>query len=95
MLLWVIVPSLALLIISPGQEMFIYRLVYLIPFQILAAIGLNSIFNKLKDVERKFKLSATYSYVLRILLFTLIVLLLLNYSLRSVDEAIIYINPTP
>jgi hypothetical protein len=95
MLLWIIIPSLALLAVSPGQEMFFYRLVYLIPFQILAAIGLHSIFNRLKDVERKFKLSATHSYVLRILFFTLVVLFLLNYSLRSVDEAMIYSNPTP
>lgn len=90
----VIIPSLTLLIISPGQ-VFLYRLIYLIPFQILAAIGLHSVFNWLKEVERKFKLKATHSSTFRILLFTLIVLFLLNYSLRSVDETMIYGNPTP
>jgi len=95
MLLWVIIPSLALLAISSGQELFFYRLIYLIPLQILATIGLHSIFSWLKDVERKFKLNATYSCTLRMLLFTLVVLFLLNYSLRSVDEAMIYSNSTP
>jgi hypothetical protein len=95
MLLWIIIPSLALLALSSGQELFFYRLVYLIPLQILAAMGLYSIFNRLKDAERKFRLNLTYSYTLRILLFTLIILFLLNYSLRSVDEAIIFSNPAP
>jgi hypothetical protein len=93
MLLWVIIPSVALVAIPAGQETLYYRLIYLIPLQILAAIGLYSILNKLKDMERKSKLSVTHSYILRTLLFTLVVLFLLNYSLRSVDEAIIY--PTP
>jgi hypothetical protein len=94
-LLWVIVPSLALFAISSGQELFFYRLIYLIPFQILAALGLRSIFNRLKYVEHKFKLNATHFYMLRILLFTLVLLFLLNYSLRSVDEAMIYSTSAP
>jgi len=95
LLLWVIVPSLALLAIPPGQESLYYRVIYLIPFQILAAIGLCWILNKLKDIEHKFKLNRTYSYILRASLFTLVVLFLLNYALRSVDEAVIYSNLTP
>jgi len=89
MLLWVIIPSLSLLVIPLGQEVLFWRLIYLIPTQILAAMGLHTIFNIIKDAETKSKLSPTHSYVLRILLFTLVVLLLLNYSLRSVDEAMI------
>jgi hypothetical protein len=88
-LLWVIIPSLALFAMSPAQEVLYYRLVYIIPIQILAAIGLRTIFNRIEDAERKLKLNPTHSYILRILLFTLVVLLLLNYSLRSVDEAMI------
>lgn len=89
-LLWVIIPSLALFAIPSGQELLYYRLVYLVPFQILAAVGLYWMLDKLKDMEHRHKLSVKYSYVLRVLLFTLVVLFLLNYALRSVDEAMIY-----
>jgi hypothetical protein len=88
MLLWVAVPSLVLLTISPAQDAFYYRLVYLVPFQILAALGLQSILNKLKDTEQKFKLNSAYSRLLNLLLVSLVMLFLLNYSLRSVDEAL-------
>jgi hypothetical protein len=90
LLLWVLIPSLALLSVPSGQEILYYRIVYLMPFQILAALGLNFTFNNIKEIEYKFKLSPTYSQALRILLFTLVVLFLLNYSLRSVDEATVY-----
>ena len=88
MQLWVVIPSLALLAVSPGQDFLYYRLIYLIPLQILAAAGLCWILNKLQDTERKGKLNATSFYILKILLITLVVLLLLNNSLRSVDEAV-------
>jgi hypothetical protein len=91
MLLWIAVLSLPLLVFAPGQNMLVfYRLVYLIPLQILAAIGLQLILNRLKDAERKFKLNPRCCCMLRVLLFTLVVLFLLNYSLRSVDEVQIY-----
>lgn len=96
MLLWVAVPSLVLLTISPAQDELYYRLVYLIPFQILAALGLQSILNKLRDIEQKFKLNPAYSRLLNVLLVSLIMLFLLNYSLRSVDEALPRtLNPQP
>jgi hypothetical protein len=90
MLLWVAVPSIPLLFFSAGQVLFVYRLAYLIPLQILAAMGLQSILNRLKSAEHKHKLNKSHSCMLRMLLFTLIVLLFLNYALRSVDEAVIY-----
>lgn len=91
MLLWIAVLSLPLLVFAPGQNMLVfYRLVYLVPVQILAAIGLQLILNRLKDAERKLKLSTRHSYILRMLLFTVVVLFLLNYSLRSVDEVQIF-----
>jgi hypothetical protein len=89
MLLWVAVPSIPLLFISAGQVMLVYRLVYLVPLQILAAVGLQSILDRLKDAEHKHRLDRRYSYVLRMLLFGLVVLFFLNYALRSVDEAVI------
>jgi hypothetical protein len=95
MLLWVAVLSLPLLVFAPGQNMLVfYRLVYLVPMQILAAIGLQLILNRIKDAERKLKLNTRHAYILRMLLFTLVMLFLLNYSLRSVDEVQIF-NPAP
>lgn len=81
MLLWVMIPSLALL---PVSEPFYFRLIYLIPLQIQAAAGLYLIFNKLKDTKGNFKTAKAF-HILRISIITLILLFLLNYSLRMVD----------
>ncbi|NWG09039.1 MAG: hypothetical protein HXX80_01785 [Nitrososphaerales archaeon] len=94
MLLWVMIPSLALFFVSPESEALYYRLVYLIPFQILAAMGLKWILDKVKDMEIKFKIDRTYSHIIIVLMIVLTMLLLFNYSLRSVDEAMIYM-PEP
>ena len=48
-LLWVAVPSLALFVVSPSTFYF-YRLVYLVPFQVLAAAGLYWIVGRLENV---------------------------------------------
>jgi hypothetical protein len=91
MLLFIMLPSLALLAISPESEELYYRFVYLIPFQILAAMGFQWIINKMKPIEVKLKINGTYFYMFKILLATLITLFLFNYSLRSVDEAMIHL----
>jgi hypothetical protein len=88
MLLWVMIPSLALLAVSPDP--FFYRLVYLVPIQIQAAAGLFWILKKLENVRGYFKTSETFG-VLQISIIMLVVLFLLNYSLRSVDISTIHI----
>ena len=88
MLLWVAVPSLALLATPPDLY---YRIVYLIPMQIPAATGLCWILNKLRSLEVRFKVNEKYSRMLGISLIALVVLFLLNYALRSVDEAVIHV----
>lgn len=87
MLFWVMVPSLALLATPP--DLF-YRVVYLIPIQILAATGLYWMLNKLEEAISSLKTSETF-HMLKISIIILILLFLLNYSLRSVDGAVIHI----
>ena len=76
-LLWVAVPSLALFAVSPSTFYF-YRLVYLVPFQVLAAAGLYWIVSRLEKA-----MSAKNSWVfavLKIVVIILVVLFLLNYA---------------
>jgi hypothetical protein len=84
MFLWVTVPSLVLLVVSAGNYMF-YRVVYVIPFQVLAAVGLFWVFT---NFENLFLLKdSRFYWVCKIGVFLLFVLLFLNYALRSVDGA--------
>jgi hypothetical protein len=88
MLLWVMVPSLALLAVTPDP--YYYRFLYLIPIQVQAAAGLFWIISKLGFVRSWFKAGRNLR-TFKILTVTLVVLFLLNYALRSVDEAILHI----
>jgi hypothetical protein len=88
MMLWVVVPSLALLAVSPDP--YYYRFLYLIPIQVQAAAGLLWIINKLGYVRNWFKTSGNLR-TFKILIVILVVLLLLNYALRSVDVASVHI----
>jgi len=88
LLLWVAIPSLALLFVSPDP--FFYRLIYLIPVQIPAALGLCWVVSKIEGKRSIFRRSKS-SQILKILIITLVMLFLCNYALRSVDEAIIHI----
>jgi len=88
MLLWVMVPSLALLAVTPDP--YYYRFLYLIPIQVQAAAGLLWTINKLEVLRGWFKTDRNLR-IFKILIVVLAVLFLLNYALRSVDEAIIHI----
>lgn len=84
MILWVMVPSLILFVVSSENYMF-YRIFYLLPVHVLAAVGLFWVF---EVVERKYAFSENKLYwVLKTGLFVLVFLLFFNYSLRSVDGA--------
>ncbi|MCP8322092.1 MAG: hypothetical protein H3Z52_14330, partial [archaeon] len=88
-LCWILVPSLAILALVPGSENLYYRIAYVIPFQIPAAIGLYWLLNKIRGMLNSN--STTYFKLLQIFTIALVILLLLNYSLRSVDMAMIQI----
>ncbi len=81
-ILLVAVPSLILLKVSPEGFLY-YRLVYLIPVEILAAAGICWITNRLKtqnnsNLENSFK-------ILSILLVVFVIIFLLNYVLCLAD----------
>ena len=83
-LLWIIVPSLAILAVSPDP--YYYRFLYIIPIQIQAATGLQWIINKLGQTYLEYK----HDWIRRtapLLITILILLFLLNYAMRSVDTA--------
>lgn len=84
LLLWVMVPSLALLLVSSENYMF-YRIFYLIPFQVLATMGVFWVFG---FIENRFRLNGSRIYWLFKIAFLLLVFfVLMNYALRSVDGA--------
>jgi hypothetical protein len=87
MLLWIMIPSLTLLAVSPDLN---HRSIYLIPMQILAAIGLLWIFGKFEAKMGRLHENEFLFNSLKILIVALVVLFLLNYSLRSVDESMIH-----
>ena len=82
--LWVAVPSLLLFFFSP-ESYFFYRILYLLPCQILSALGLFWLFERLDWLGR----SRANKVVLlvKIGIGVLAFLFLLNYALRSVDGA--------
>lgn len=86
MLLWIVIPSLTLLTVSPDLY---HRSIYLIPIQILAAIGLLWIFGKFKEKMGRLNENEFLFNILEILIVALVVLFLFNYALRSVDESMI------
>ncbi len=83
MLLWVAVPSLALFFVS--EDYLLYRLLYVIPVQILAVLGIFWVF---EVVEKKYILKNNKVYLAcKVVGLLLIFLIMLNYSLRSVEGA--------
>lgn len=81
MVIWVMVPSLILPLGSP-ETFFYYRVVYFVPFQVLAAVGFYWLLIKL-DVLAGLA-SNRLCKTLTVMIAILVVLLLFNYSLRSV-----------
>ncbi len=84
---WVIFSSIALIITTRGQDIQ-WRELYIIPFQIPAAIGL---YNTLDLIGSRLRnkgdlLSQRYFIVLRKMLILIVILSLFNYSLRSLSH---------
>jgi hypothetical protein len=86
MLLWIMIPSITLLAVS--HDLY-HRSIYLIPIQILASIGLLWIFDKFEEKMGRLHEHEFLFNSLKILIVALVMLFLLNYSLRSVDESMI------
>ena len=83
MLLWVVIPSLALLFVS--ENYLLYRVLYVIPVQILSVLGIFWVF---EVVEKKYVLKNNEVYLAcKIAGLLLIFLIMLNYALRSVEGA--------
>jgi hypothetical protein len=92
LLCWVLVPSLAIFALVPGMEQLYYRIAYIMPFQIPAAVGFLWLLSRLSRTRSFVELKPakiTYFNLLRIVLFLLLILLLFNYALRLVDEAVV------
>ena len=84
MYLWIMIPSMALFVVSSQNYMF-YRIFYVLPVQVLAAMGLFWAFN---FVETKYALKNNKTYLLlKIAIIALVFLVLLNYALRSSEGA--------
>jgi hypothetical protein len=86
--LWIIVPSVLFLIVP--ADPFYYRVMYLLPFQVLAAAGLCWIVSRLRGF---FMNSGTREALVNFVT-VLAMLFLLNYSLRSASEALIHLLQT-
>lgn len=82
MFFWIAIPSLALLFFAPDSFLY-YRIVYLLPIQIFAAAGLSFSLSKLEKIKGN-NPEKTMN-LLKILIITLVILILLNYSLRVSD----------
>jgi hypothetical protein len=79
---------LAILAVSPDP--YYYRFIYLIPIQIQAAAGLHWTLDKLGHARASLETGKTLRTA-PILIATLVLLMLLNYALRSVDNAPLYV----
>jgi hypothetical protein len=84
LILWVAIPSIVLFAVSPETSI-VHRILYLLPFQVLAAIGLNQINGRIdafinQKEDRSIK-------ILKIVVTLLVLIFLANYALRSVDSA--------
>ena len=89
-LCWIMVPSLVMLAIVPGSECLYWRVAYVFPFHIPAAIGLRWLINKLRSTLASTSTATiTYFRLFQIFLITIVMLLLFNYTLRTVDQAMI------
>jgi hypothetical protein len=90
MLLWTVIPSLALLVVAPDP--YYYRFIYVVPLQVQAAAGLCWTVTKLENMRSRLDMSKTSRAAIATAA-ALVALFLLNYALRSVNEATIQIIP--
>jgi hypothetical protein len=77
-----------LFFVSP-ESYFFYRILYLLPCQVLAALGLFWAFRKIGRLQ--IPQGNKKVLLFKIAVMVLVVLFLLNYALRSVDGAPLYL----
>jgi hypothetical protein len=87
LIIWIAVPSIILFTLSPENfETFVFhRILYLLPVQILAAIGLHKLLNKMDTLGDQQRHKSTT--ILKILITLMVLLFLINYALRAVEGA--------
>uniref|UniRef100_A0A7C3ESK4 Glycosyltransferase RgtA/B/C/D-like domain-containing protein n=1 Tax=Candidatus Methanomethylicus mesodigestus TaxID=1867258 RepID=A0A7C3ESK4_9CREN len=77
-----IVPSLGILAIVPTYEPLYYRVAYVIPFQVLSALGFCWALAKVSQFLRASGHDRRVVIIIEVLLIVLVVLIFLNYALR-------------
>jgi len=89
MFLWIMVPSLVLFVVSSENYMF-YRVLYVVPFQVLGAIGIFWILNIFGNAMGS--RNAKIVWFLKIVIFVVVLLFFSNYALHSVNGAPLHIH---
>ncbi len=84
LVLWVAVPSITLFTVSPENFLF-HRILYLLPIQVVAAIGLQQLLLRLTAVSKGQNIR--FLRVLKALVVLVVFLFLYNYALRAVEGA--------
>jgi hypothetical protein len=84
LIIWIAVPSVVLFTVSPENFLF-HRIIYLLPTQILATIGLQQLLDRI-DTFGSGQGNRSIE-VLKILTALIVMLFLINYALRSVEGA--------
>jgi len=88
---WVLIPFLIIFALVPGMETYYYRILFVVPFQVLTAVGffwlLSWLGRTLNHAEAKPKI--TYPRLLQLVLLSLVALFLFNYALRIVDQVVV------
>ena len=84
MALWIAIPSIILFTVSPENFLF-HRILYLMPIQILAAVGLQQLLLKMDTFDNG--QNGRSVRILKLVTTLVVLFLLLNYALRAVDGA--------
>ncbi|MDD1776117.1 MAG: hypothetical protein LUP94_02055 [Candidatus Methanomethylicus sp.] len=90
----VLIPALAILALVPGYEQLYYRIAYICPVQIPAAVGLYWLVNWLtarqpSGKEEMKSLPKSSMSNVKVLIYTVFILVLFNYALRIADQVLI------
>ena len=82
--LWIAIPSIILFTVSPENFLF-HRILYLMPIQILAAVGLQQLLLKMDTFDNG--QNGRSVRILKLVTTLVVLFLLFNYALRAVDGA--------
>jgi hypothetical protein len=89
---WVLAPFLIIFAVVPSMEPYYYRIAYVVPFQIVTAVGFSWLLLKLGGAlapSGPEPAHMTHARLLQAVLFALLVLILINYAIRIVDQVVV------